>query len=338
LEPQKKKKAPETQKSTSPPKGAFFADRTKNAPDVATATQKINDPEKLFEQAKKTHEKQLDWLNRGKGIDSVLGASVVRGDKEENVGEAMSKKGPVVIIGPLKKEEASKDKVQRNFDGDWSKLSDIVRASIAVDTFDDIGSVVKALEESGINLAEKPNDRFASPTDAGYRDLSLKVTYSDGHIGELQIHLKSIIKAKEVGHKYYEEVRDIETKAKGEGRGRKDLTDEEQKVVDAANAKMKDLYTKAWEEATKTKSASAHKVAAKTKYYKYEGFAAVLEHKKFPEVHWAKKPETFYDFEKFFREAVPISKSEFDKLKEQSKKASRRALSVKVANLWLRKA
>ena len=330
-EKKKKEEAPKSDTGTT----NFFAEQAKNAPDVGR--QKIKDPKKLFAQAKKTHEKQLDWLNRGKGIDSVIGADVVRIDEGDSP-DFLGKKGPVVVIGPLKKQDRSEEKVEGKYGGDWTRLNDIVRASIAVDSFKDIDTVVKALEKSGIKLAEKPDDRFAQPTEAGYRDLSLKVTYDNGHVGELQIHIKSILKAKEEGHKYYEKTRSIEAKAKKEGRT--DLTDDEQKIVDDANAKMKALYDKAWEEATGTKSASAKsaKKAAATKYYSFEGFPAEWGNKKFPVVHWLTKKETYYDLEKFFREAMPVSKSEFEKMQSASntdKKAALKALSVKVARTYL---
>lgn len=324
-----KEKKEESGKSTQG--GKFFA----NVKAPAYAKQKIKDPEKLFAQAKETHEKQLDWLNRGKGIDSVIGATVVRGDqKGEKETDPLSKKGPVIMIGPMKKRERSEEKVKANYGGDWSRLNDIVRASIAVDSFKDIDSVVKALEKSGITLAEMPDDRFAKPTEAGYRDLALKVKYDNGHVGELQIHIKSIIKAKKEGHKLYEKTRSISAKAKEEGR--EELTDEEQKIVDEANSKMKALYDKAWKEATMEKTSS--KQASSPKYYKYEGFPAIWENKKFPKVHWVKGLETHYDLEKFFREAVPVSKSEFEKLKDDGKKkASLQELSVKVARMYLSK-
>lgn len=277
--------------------------------------QKVNKPNALFREAKKAHELQLDWLNRGKGLDSVLGAKVVRGDRGDfNID--YDKPGPVILIGPPKSKKRSVEKIEGEMGGDWSKLGDIVRSSIAVDSMDDIEKTMAALRKSGLKLARKPKDRFAKPTSAGYRDLMMSVVYPNGHIGELQLHLKPVLKAKDAGHKYYEDVRTIEGKAQKEGR--KFLTEEEQKVVDEANAKMKKLYDDAWAEATKHGQKESKVAAGPTKFYEYHELPAVCERYKFPISFQPRGKKTVYDLEEFFREAKPISEKEFDALTEKT--------------------
>lgn len=310
----KPEKAPA--KAESPKsKGLFPADEVAKLPD--SAAQPTKSPDKLFKEAKKAHQHQLQWLNQGKGLDSVIGASVIRADKGDPID--FDQKGPVILIGPMKKQERAKEKVEADFGGDWSKLSDIVRASVAVDSFDDLEGVVKTLKERGLKLARKPKDRFAKPTSAGYRDILMNVTYPNGHVGELQLHLKSVLKAKDAGHKLYEDVRSIEAAAKKEGRDT--LTEEEQKTVDEANRKMRELYEKAWNKAT-TKKTAMDKTAASTKYYEYKDLPAYQEHRKFPKVVTPTGERTVYELEDFYTEASPISKSEFEKLKGKTKKAS----------------
>lgn len=294
-------------KKTAPPKGDMFSAVEKKLP--PWPSQKIKDRDALFKVAGEAHEHQLDWLNRGKGLDSILGVKAVRGDKGDPMPD-FSKPGPVVLIGPLKGAARSEEKVKSVYDGDWSQLTDIVRASVAVDSMDEIHDVMRHLRKSGLKLAGKPNDRFAEPTEAGYRDLNLRVEYPNGHVGELQIHLKPILQAKDEGHKYYEETRSISAKAKAEGRTT--MTPEEQKAVDSANAKMRALYDKAWAQAT-GKTAS-RKMAAETKYYLFEGQPAKWEKGKFPVLVQKGKEKPLYELEKFFQGASAIDQKKFDAL------------------------
>lgn len=317
------------------PKGLFSPDELSGL--KAVVQQKEKDPGKLFAQAEKAHEEQLDWLNRGKGLDAAIRGKVVRvdqGDPKKGYKDVLdtidySKAGPLIIIGPMKQQSRSKEKVESDFGGDYSYLGDIVRASVAVDSMDDIGKVLKELRKSGLKLARIPKDRFAKPTDAGYRDLMMNVVFPNGHVGELQLHLKPVLKAKDDGHKFYEDVRSIEAKAKSEGRDT--LTEEEQKTVDEANRKMRALYDSAWERATGMKNAMAHRVAArflrasevppKAKVYEYNGLPAYIEHGKFPKLLTVGgKERTIYELQKFYREATPLDRGDFDKLVKDTSK------------------
>lgn len=214
--------------------------------------QKEHDGDKLFAQAREAHEMQLDLLNRGKGLSKDLGARTVRGDKEplpefiKDVEKATEESGPVVVIGPMKSKERSEEKVKADGGGDWATLTDVVRATVAVDTMAQVGNVVQHLQARGMKLARQPTDRFSNPTDAGYRDLMLKVEYPNGHIGEIQVQIKGMLKAKEQAHPLYEKVRTIEGKLKTENRS---MTDEERKTFDSANAQMREIYGAAWRKA-----------------------------------------------------------------------------------------
>ena len=311
------------------PQGAalFKSEELKDLPELAS--QKEKDPDKLFAQATKAHEQQLNWLNHGKGLDKALGAKVVRGDtqpleaflKEQD--EETAKKGPLIVIGPMKSKERAQAKIDGQFGGDWSKAVDLVRASVAVDSMDQVKDVMSKLRASGLKLARLPKDRFAEPTEAGYRDLSLNVEYPDGHVGELQIHLKPILRAKSEGHEHYEQIRKITESAKKEGRTT--LTEEEQKMLDEANKKSSALYDKAWKSAMggesepRDKNAAwriVRRFAAAPKYYDYDGVPAQWEHLKFPQMVTPNGTKVVYDLEKFFNTAQPIDEAKFEKLKE----------------------
>jgi len=316
---------------TLPP--LFDKKKTSHLPKLAL--QKLSDPDALFKQAKKAHQAQVDFLSE---VSSKIGATLIRGDQE---GADFNQKGPKVIVGPMKERERSEEKVETKFGGDWRELTDVVRGSIAVDTWDELQNLVNVLEKQGLKLAEVPDDRFSNPTEAGYRDLNLKVDYGDGHVGELQLHLNTILEAKEKGHKFYEKARKISANAQKEGR--KDLTEEEQRQVEEANAKMRDLYDDAWERAMGSKKASAFdatsRTASQTKYYWYKDAPAKWEFRKFPVEYVTKggrvSEETVYDLESFFRHARPIQKREFDdaltKMGQRGKTSSLRKEIIKLA-------
>lgn len=294
-------------------------------------SQKTSDPDKLFEQAKDSHEHQLNWLNHGKGLDKAIGAKVVRGDKKEEMPD-FSEPGPVILIGPIKSRARVDEKAKTDYDGDYGQVRDLVRASVAVDSMDQLDDVVAKLKASGLKLAKQPKDRFADPTESGYRDIIMNVEYPNGHIGELQLHLKPILKAKGAGHKFYEEVRTIEAKAKKEGRTT--MTEEETKIVDEANRKAKALYDAAWEQATGKPAGNREKnaalvrasmrQAAATKYYEYDDRPAYYERGKFPKLILGKGERTIYELEEFFREALPLSEAEFKEMLRDQEEPSKK--------------
>lgn len=316
----------------------LFSDEEMNLPSVAR--QSVSDPAKLMEQATEAHEQQLDWLNRGKGLDKAIGGEVVRCDKPDCKPD-YDKKGPIIVIGPIKKKNRIEEKVNKDYDGDWSRVGDLVRSTVAVDSMDQVEEVMDKLRASGLKLARPPKDRFTNPTDAGYRDLMMNVVYPNGHVGELQIHLKPILKAKEEAHGHYEEVSAIGAKAKKEGRT--DLTDEESAQVNAAMQKMRDIYESAWKKSTAAKggktAGESKRMAAKVQYFDLDGSPARWEPKKFPvRISPKGKEVVVYELDKFFDQATPISKDTYDKLVEENapkekekKEGSLRTAAIRLA-------
>jgi phage-related protein (TIGR01555 family) len=219
--------------------------------ELASVPKEFAQPERtkeaLFKAAPAIHEEQLDLLDRGKGVAQAIGAKVVRGDlnmseQEFNDKLDLSHPGPVVGIGPIKHEARAEQKVNADYNGDWSKLGDVVRATVAVDSVKDVRGVIEAMKQKGITLARMPKDRMSNPTALGYRDVMMNVKYPSGHIGELQVHLKPLLAAKNgPGHRMYETIRNIQAAAKG-----RDLTPDERATVDRETAKSKALYDGVW--------------------------------------------------------------------------------------------
>lgn len=294
------------------PQGGFFEPVEKALPEKAF--QSVATEEELYEQAEEAEQQMLDWLDRGKGMDEKLGLRETEYDVEE-----FKKPGRILLLAPLKGHERAAQKVEADMDGDWSQLTDVVRASIAVDSIDEIPEVVEELRKSGMKLARKPKDRFANPTGVGYRDILMNVVYPNGHVGELQIHLKPILIAKDVGHDYYEQAREIEDNAKIEGRTV--LTDEEQAVVDEANSNMRALYDRAWRKAIGRTAGMGRQASGSVRYFMFEDNPAKLVRNQIPMVLVGKGFRRLYDFERFHREAEPITEKRY--LEELRKRARR---------------
>lgn len=314
---------------------AFTADEQKLP---KAAAQKSKDIDDIYKEAEVAHGHQLKLLNQGEGLDKVLGATVVRGDKGEK--PDLDKPGPVVMIGPQKKRDRVKEKAKA--DGkEVDSVLDIVRATVALDKADDIPGVMKSLREMGMEIARQPKNRFANPTDVGYRDLMFNVRYPNGHIGEIQINLKSMIKAKDVGHKHYEKVRSIEAKKKEEG-DRK-LTDEEAAEVEKAMKAQRELYDGAWREAMGEKpgkgSKTAGRIAAGDKYYEWHDKPVRMKVKELPvAINFKGDEVVVYDLETFFHEATPITKAAYNILiqamlgkDDKKKQASLRSRTIRLA-------
>jgi RNA polymerase sigma factor (sigma-70 family) len=192
-------------------------------------------------------------LNHGQGVDKALGGKTVAPKSQEEFMEALKSEGPVVIIAGVKGEKRAKEKVQQDYEGDWSKIGDMVRATVAVD---DVGSIPVALgkireymRSQGWELASTPKDRFSRPTPEGYRDVMMKFAGPNGLTAELQLNTKEMIFAKEgEGHDLYNKSRKIEGRAREEKR---ELTPEEDRELQQLIAEQKRVYSAAWEASLK---------------------------------------------------------------------------------------
>lgn len=153
-----------------------------------------------------------------------------------------------LFVGSLKGEQRAKQKVESEYDGDYSQLRDMVRATIAVSSMDEIRAAVAAVEAAGLTLAQKPNDRFANPTPEGYRDLNTVVKLPNGMVAELQYHLKPITAAKAEGHADYEISRTLQAKY-GENAPSDAWSDEDHGEFHRAVQRQRQIYDAAWKKA-----------------------------------------------------------------------------------------
>lgn len=226
----------------------LFSDQEKALPGPEDVKQPASDQQALYASAVKAKETFDSTLDHGKGVDKAIGGRAVRPASAEEFQAALDGPGPVVILAPLKGEKRAAEKVQAKYGGDWSKLQDVVRATIAVDSIDQIPLAIKSLRaempKGGWAFAVAPVDRMSNPLPSGYRDIQLKLKGPDGHIAELQINLKGMIKAKEGhGHKLYEQHRSLVAAVKAQNR---QPTAQETSQLQSLEQQMKQLFDNAW--------------------------------------------------------------------------------------------
>ena len=111
-------------------------------------------------------------------------------------------------LGPLKTEARCVEKAKNEYGNDARRLVDIARASIVVDSEEELRSVFDALlagcDSKGLTWkVVRLKNRFAKPSRNGYRDALFNVRVDGGHITEIQVHLTPFLNDKEEAHKHY---------------------------------------------------------------------------------------------------------------------------------------
>jgi hypothetical protein len=216
------------------------------------AKQPAKSQAELYAQARECMQTFSLALDHGQGVDQAIGGKSLYPESSEQfnqaIDQAIQSKTPLVIIGKLKGEKRAAEKVEAKYGGDWGKLRDVVRATVAVPSAQKIPEAITALREQmakkGWTLAESPDNRMENPLDTGYRDLQMLWKGPNGHLAELQINTLEMIKAKQgLGHKIYEDYRVVaETITK---QGRKPTEQEAARLTSMRND-MKKLYDAAW--------------------------------------------------------------------------------------------
>lgn len=206
--------------------------------------------ERLMTKSNLTQPKMVEGLDKGHEKEWIGKNAYIA----EHTMESIMKPGPCLILAPVKGEKRIREKVENDYEGDYTKICDSVRCSMAVDSFDEIPNIVRNLGKK-VKLVHSKN-RFKNDSN-GYRDLLLNVQYDNGMVGEVQIHVKPMLIAKEFGegHKLYERQREIESrwpKPKGNQTYEDVITDDGDKMswLDLRR-KQKELYDNAWKQATK---------------------------------------------------------------------------------------
>jgi hypothetical protein len=114
--------------------------------------------------------------------------------------------------GPLKSADRILAKAQSDYNNDFKKVLDVVRASAVFHSFEDLNNALMALTKRGCEITVvRFKDRVTRGLASGYRDclMNVKINGFDGWIVELQLHLHDIIELKSEGHKICEYIYSI---------------------------------------------------------------------------------------------------------------------------------
>ncbi len=159
--------------------------------------------------------------------------------------------GGTAVIPGLKGMERIQQKIAEQYKGDASRILDIARGTIKFDTFEQVKQTQTQIESTLKKFAPNTQivhtlDRFANPTESGYRDIKLNIRMSNGHIAELQIHLNSIEAVKGLEHPLYEARQKLQNIADSAGRG---FTPDEQKEYNSLLERSRAIFEKALKDA-----------------------------------------------------------------------------------------
>ena len=149
--------------------------------------------------------------------------------------------GEALIPKTLKARERSQEKIAADYGGDASRITDLARSSVIFETEEQVLQALNVLQQD-MNVLRVKN-RFEKPVN-GYRDVLLNLLMPNGHIVEMQLHLRSILEAKyQFGDNIYQEIRTIEANATKEQR---DLTPDETKRLEQLRSQAEKLYNEAF--------------------------------------------------------------------------------------------
>ena len=151
--------------------------------------------------------------------------------------------GEALIPKTLKTRDRAMEKIAADYAGDAARITDLARSSVIFKTEEQVLQALKMLQDN-MNVIRIKN-RFQSPVN-GYRDVLLNVLMPNGHIAEVQLHLRSILETKyKYGDEIYREIRTIEADAEQE---RRDITSNEAKRIEQLRSQAKELYDRAFEQ------------------------------------------------------------------------------------------
>jgi hypothetical protein len=150
--------------------------------------------------------------------------------------------GRALVPEKLKGRARAQEKIGADYQGENARITDLARSTIE---FDHPQQIEKAVKEIGARAEiVRIKDRFKKPID-GYRDVMMNVRMQNGHIVEVQLHLKAILDVKNgPGHPLYEEIRAIDARAKLENRPRTATEDARREEL---VKEMSALYDQAYE-------------------------------------------------------------------------------------------
>ncbi|WBC06321.1 toxin glutamine deamidase domain-containing protein [Micromonospora sp. WMMA1976] len=138
-----------------------------------------------------------------------------------------------------KSRERVLDKLEGEYENDASQLKDLAGAKVQFGSIDAVYQALGRLAADPEVVILHIKDRFLNPQGSGYRDLLLNLRTSNGHVGELRLHLVSLDDIAEWEHSLYEVRRDLSAAAEIEGRS---LTPGERAIRDGLLRRVQNAY------------------------------------------------------------------------------------------------
>jgi len=183
-----------------------------------------------------------------KGLGQKLGIEEPAGGPDAMTPEMLGNEKRYMFMGPIKKQDKSTKKVMSDYGGDWGGLKDLVRATVAVKTVDDVHALLAGLKGAGVKMLQRPKDNMTGGTADGYRDINLIMAAPNGLPVELQVQVKAITKAKSDGHGFYNE--NIAIEQRNKGKPLPEWSEKDRQQFAANRSSQLKIYGKAWAEAT----------------------------------------------------------------------------------------
>ena len=174
--------------------------------------------------------------NRAVTNIDTLYAEATKAEPEFNslMGELQAQLGGELLMRPEMKTPESVNRKALNpddYNGDYSRVVDVLGGSLIFETEDDLLRAVESLRDD--NRIVRIKDRWSKSTPEGYRDYLLNVRLPNGYVGELQIHHKAIIAVKNsIGHDFYKLAEMLQDRG-------------EEKLRDGVNALSREFYENA---------------------------------------------------------------------------------------------
>jgi len=151
--------------------------------------------------------------------------------------------GAEIDVVPLKGSQRTVEKIIDDYDGDPSKIKDLLRTTFEIKNLKNSNEIISKLKDKyGEPVKNRNTLDPNSPSlgDTGYRDVNM-VFMVNGSYAEIQINMPQMLEAKHKAHDLYKENRTLEGIAK-----KRDLTSEEKNTYEVNGKKMKEIYDAEW--------------------------------------------------------------------------------------------
>jgi hypothetical protein len=137
--------------------------------------------------------------------DLYKGAEEAKKELDSFASSLVEKEGITLKVADIKNKKRAQEKLNGKYEGDISKLMDVVRCSFYCDTVEQVEKLGKQIEKQKKVLLKR--DRIQTPNERGYRDLKYCIEIKNSQPAEIQIKLNPIEKADEKTHRIYEIIR-----------------------------------------------------------------------------------------------------------------------------------